>query len=1374
MADNNNPIKNPYQSGTSLDISAIVSTLAELNTNSRNTLDVLNQLKNYTANNNSSQSSSNNKNNITYKDLEKLFREYIQTGFKDTTSAQEKSFHRPRVDYRDSEAFNTGVAKNAEALKELTSTYTRTQKDVKDLDSDLTKSIRELNKVGLSKGLQNIKNHTDGLTNELQGLLISIKDTEKGINGTYKGLISTKNSIDQYNLQKQLNIEKQYFEDINKVKQKELESSYRLMRLSTEMASKTEQFIPESVKKWNQVSTQFKTFLNPKSSEEYISYMDDVAAAQSGLNIQKADNALELNRIQAIVDDAREALTKAQKQLETADEYKKAQLKESIEEETRRINIYELEIDRIERENKLIDNQVESLDEQRKYVESNATFTKNAVGKLGDALTKVIGTVVDRKLQNLESAANKMFSAIEETQKTLGRTLKMDMGQYDVFVDKMQSLASDLGVAVTSDQLLQAAATASQAGITNEDLLGQFAVAQAKLDETGTFFQMDEEFMKNLQAEYLRNIQSGMSVSDANQAFQKNIDTIIATQKGLADNFGSATAMANGGSQELFNTLNEFVKSGQMEQKDFQKNFYEVMSMMQTIDVNRGDSSTLMEVVASLRDNPVGELSTDLKAFLAQTGLSQNEILEAINSGDMADIMMKYIEHIGATYTASNQTDLRYQSRAYSPSLTASQLNNLKTFGEDMISTYSENVLTETDISGIGDDISESLEKGTYLTKTEKLEKRNLDLMEDIAQAAQKIADGQFWMDQGFSTANNMMNSALTALFAFLGGRLMGGGLGGPGQGGGKALLGLQGFKNFLTGNMNTTVGKIGTYGTMAVGGTMSIGTLVKHSIDDGLSDGLMESFRDPTFTSGLGTVIGGAVGGPIGGAIVGALGTMVPAVSEGLENWLTRNISDAAKEYEEIQMNNAKQLEEAAKSLSEAADKHNSNIQNIKDSTNQQLAFFEQYSEAQKEHFIEQMDLTDAEKANLAEEKGITANQLTSNDLFTAAVQKWMGQQEAQIEEERALERGTSLIQGSLANAVGVNNAIDYSASDISKMSVEAKQSKIATYNAMGAGLEWEDVKNLSDEDLAQLFTEMEERGVNTRVMLGNESGTQLLTDIENYAANNGMNFEEAASQYLQKVDPNLYTGEDLNTAVEVLSNAETWKSKYDSENDEFHKRLEGVLKENPDVIDYKELFDAYKKKYSNFEYSAVEGLTFDAGNNPLINGSLLIAKDGDNVILPDLRHTGTGGDIGGTYGNVVNMARTNYNPEFYSGKYRTGLDFVPMDDYIALLHQGEMVLNKQEAEEYRKSRPNTMASLLNVEDTIHQAVQTTVHNLTGRDNSIMDMSQITSSVNTQTDRLVDILTKILQIISTNVGSGGRSYLPKSLVHMNSDISLL
>lgn len=1373
MADNNNPIKNPYQSGTSLDISAIVSTLAELNTNSRNTLDVLNQLKNYTANNNSSQSSSNNKDNITYKDLEKLFKEYVQTGFKDTTSAQEKSLHRPRVDYRDSEAFNTGAAKNAEALKELTSTYTRTQKDAKDLHSDLTKSIRELDKVGLSKSLQGIKNHTGSIGNELQGLLMSIKDTEKGINGTYKELIKERDIIKQHSLQKQLDIEKQYFEDINKVKQKEIESSYRLMRLSTEMASKTEQFMPESVKKWNQISTQFKTFLNPKSSEEYISYMDDVAAAQSGLNIQKTDNTLELARIQAIVDDAREALTKAQEQLETADEYKKAQLKESIEEETRRINIYELEIDRIERENKLIDNQVESLDEQRKYVESNATFTKNAVGKLGDALTKVIGTVVDRKLQNLESAANKMFSAIEETQKTLGRTLKMDMGQYDVFVDKMQSLASDLGVAVTSDQLLQAAATASQAGITNEDLLGQFAVAQAKLDETGTFFQMDEEFMKNLQAEYLRNIQSGMSVSDATQAFQKNIDTIIATQKGLADNFGSATAMANGGSQELFNTLNEFVKSGQMEQKDFQKNFYEVMSMMQTIDVNRGDSSTLMEVVASLRDNPVGELSTDLKAFLAQTGLSQNEILEAINSGDMADIMMKYIEHIGATYTASNQTDLRYQSRAYSPSLTASQLNNLKTFGEDMISTYSENALTETDIAGIGEDISESLEKGTYLTKTEEWEKRNLTLMEDVAESAQKIADGQFWMDQGFNKTRSLINDGLSMLLTFLAGRLMGGGLGGSGTGVGN-VPSFGGMRDFLTGNKSTTAGKIGTYGTMAVGGTMSISTLVKHSIDDGLSDGLMESFRDPTFTSGLGTVIGGAVGGPIGGAIGGALGTMVPAVSEGLENWLTRNISDAAKEYEEIQMNNAKQLEEAAKSLSEAADKHNSNIQNIKDSTNQQLAFFEQYSEAQKEHFIDQMDLTDAEKANLAEEKGITANQLTSNDLFTAAVQKWMGQQEAQIEEERALERGTSLVQGSLANAVGVNNAIDYSASDISKMSAEAKQSKIATYNAMGAGLEWEDVKNLSDEDLAQLFTELEEQGVNTRVMLGNESGTQLLTDIENYAANNGMNFEEAASQYLQKVDPNLYTGEDLDTAVEVLSNAETWKSKYDSENDEFHKRLEEVLKENPDVIDYKELFDAYKKKYSNFEYSAVEGLTFDAGNNPLINGNLLIAKDGDSVILPDLRHTGTGEDIGGTYGNAVNMARTNYNPEFYSGKYRTGLDFVPMDDYIALLHQGEMVLNKHEAEDYRKSKFNTMASLLNVEDTIHQAVQTTVHNLTGRDNTVLDISPITGSVNTQTDKLVDILTKILQVLSSGSGGSGRSYLPKSLVHMNSDISLL
>ena len=68
MADNNNPIKNPYQSGTSLDISSIVSVLTELNANSRDTLSVLNQLKNYVPN-----SSSNNASNITYKELEKLF-----------------------------------------------------------------------------------------------------------------------------------------------------------------------------------------------------------------------------------------------------------------------------------------------------------------------------------------------------------------------------------------------------------------------------------------------------------------------------------------------------------------------------------------------------------------------------------------------------------------------------------------------------------------------------------------------------------------------------------------------------------------------------------------------------------------------------------------------------------------------------------------------------------------------------------------------------------------------------------------------------------------------------------------------------------------------------------------------------------------------------------------------------------------------------------------------------------------------------------------------------------------------------------------------------------------------------------------------------
>jgi len=119
--------------------------------------------------------------------------------------------------------------------------------------------------------------------------------------------------------------------------------------------------------------------------------------------------------------------------------------------------------------------------------------------------------------------------------------------------------------------------------------------------------------------------------------------------------------------------------------------------------------------------------------------------------------------------------------------------------------------------------------------------------------------------------------------------------------------------------------------------------------------------------------------------------------------------------------------------------------------------------------------------------------------------------------------------------------------------------------------------------------------------------------------------------------------------------------------------------------------------------------------------------APSGDMNSWPNLRHTAR---TSGQY---------NYDPKLYDGAFRTGLDYVPMDNFLALLHQGEMVLNKSEAEAYK---------------------------------STFDTSSITNSVNTQTDKLTEILTKILQILTYRTSSG--SNLPKSLVQMNSDIAVL
>lgn len=76
-------------------------------------------------------------------------------------------------------------------------------------------------------------------------------------------------------------------------------------------------------------------------------------------------------------------------------------------------------------------------------------------------------------------------------------------------------------------------------------------------------------------------------------------------------------------------------------------------------------------------------------------------------------------------------------------------------------------------------------------------------------------------------------------------------------------------------------------------------------------------------------------------------------------------------------------------------------------------------------------------------------------------------------------------------------------------------------------------------------------------------------------------------------------------------------------------------------------------------------------------------------------------GNSVGNIQGNVNNaMNPTGNMRRVVDGSHRTGIDYVPRDNYIAELHEGERVLTKEENQRYPKGEGDTYILQINVDE--------------------------------------------------------------------------
>ena len=132
----------------------------------------------------------------------------------------------------------------------------------------------------------------------------------------------------------------------------------------------------------------------------------------------------------------------------------------------------------------------------------------------------------------------------------------------------------------------------------------------------------------------------------------------------------------------------------------------------------------------------------------------------------------------------------------------------------------------------------------------------------------------------------------------------------------------------------------------------------------------------------------------------------------------------------------------------------------------------------------------------------------------------------------------------------------------------------------------------------------------------------------------------------------------------------------------------------------------------------------------------------------------TNTGGIM--TYPSEEEL-KSNFN------LHKTGLDFVPYDEYPALLHEGEAVLTKDAASYLRTATPEDISQLGGVQDALDNTTQVTsvsdytpiVTVLQESDRSNKEsLNLVASAINNQTNVMVSKLDKIITVISSNKGS--------------------
>ena len=966
------------------------------------------------------------------------------------------------------------------------------------------------------------------------------------------------------------------------------------------------------------------------------------------------------------------------------------------------------------------DNRTETENSLAQY-EREKSATAKIVKALGTTLVKQVTMVASTFYDEQKQAFNRVYSALEETQNSMARQLKMDNGEYKKFMDTVDAAIAEQGLegSLSSTDVASEVASMADVGIRDEDLLGVLGIGAAKAKAAGSTIDFtNEETLKNMQAMYNKVLNDTGSVDDAKKAVEDLMNGLIGADAYITDELKSTTALAGGMSNEIFNKAmeNAIASGAEIDVGNIAQSYAELGFTAQSLDNVGGDSAALVEAVNALSEyKSYDDLPTELLALVQEQGYGRTDIQNAYANGEIDTIISDILGKQAEIYGNIDADIMGYVQNAYGNTQSAAAIQNSTGSG-----------ITGTDISGdtLGNYYNSeqsALQKGEYVSNSERMRNKMENNAYDIASMAQgEMTFGDTIINQTLTNIENLVGEIVGIIGASAMGNLGLGGMTGTGGGGG-----MMGALNSKFGTPTATGGapSIGnTIGYVAGGAMMAVSygkgwvnsatnaydTFKNEGINaDTISDVAGETaitmaentFGDSTFMTGFGTVIGTALGGPVGAAIGGLLGN----ISSQLGNALAESgaldpvldaigfggvDSDARKSYEIY----TETFDEASNALIEAADALSESANAQMDSLSNEKALSQQYNETQKAQWLIQQGIMTQEEANLASESEI-------NTAFESAFNDYFERETAKAEKE----------------ALKASYIYD-NADALANMEAEIASSDV-------------DFDNMTDTEL-QAFT-----GKSTAF-------GDAAMDIAKYALSDedGMTVEQAVSELTADADLDDKTKEGLAKSAQIILDN---KAAYDEANATFQQRWQEIL---PLVKDgtYKDPIAAYVEE--NGVYPLFE---FDPSGD-------VISKDenGNEIVTHTKWYTDSNGLP------YLDTADGYYYSSHYENGYKTGLDYVPYDEFPALLHRGEMVLNQTTADRYR-SGDSVTSEIMDISNSISNAM---VDSATSTVSDISDLSQslvnvmntsktdnkpLQESIDSQTTKIETILMRILEVLT-------------------------